>query len=90
MTTLNHWKEGASRPAANTYKGNAYVNHSEYARPKCIDTQLSGKKGTFNLVERDMKIYNAFTGIEGCCHHKLGENLTGLAKDGGLIDLLQV
>ena len=36
-----------------------------------------------------MKIYNAFTGIEGSCYHKLGEDLTGLAQDGGLIDLMQ-
>ena len=65
------------------------MTHSEYARPKCIDTQLSGKLGVFNLVVREMNIYNALTGLEGCCHHKLGEDLTGLAEDGGLIDLMQ-
>jgi hypothetical protein len=73
----------------NTSKGNAGVSYLEYGRPKCIDTQLSGKQGAINIIDREMKIYNAFTGIEGVCYHKLGEELTGLAQDGGFIDLMQ-
>ena len=65
------------------------MTHSEYARPNCIDTHLSGKHGALNLLVREMKIYNALTGLEGCCHHKLSEDLTGLAEDRGLIDLMQ-
>ena len=42
-------------------------------------------------LESEMKMYNTVSGwLEGCCYHKVGEDLRVMAEEGGLLDMMQL